>query len=552
VPKTGVSAVNAPGLELMNISVKYGSEYGMKITNSPRVVIKNSTVIGGGWMGISVQGDGAQVLENRVQDFGLFARAQGSDSAINVDGRDALVFGNFIERSGNLGIRFSNKENVRIKDNMVINPCLRATDCGGIYTWTGAYPMPPAANKSQNAVVEENVVIGSRGSMEGAGGKGKDRAAGIYLDELSSGVTVRKNTIVDAELGIYLHNAQFNIIEENNIQGVVHASFSAHLTRTDGAILRGNKVIRNRLTGYRRYVESAGGLPIESNVYAFEWHHPTSPESFFNGVDGNVVMDNEIYTISGADVPKWMLISDVPSRYSYGDTANFAKNNTLINRVIYDSVNFKYAGENLIKNGLFEYDKSGWRSYAAQYSVGPYRECETGSCVRFSVQATSDMLSSQLFSMNAAEYNNKYYLEYVTTGGVGGGAIKAVVRRAAAPWDDFGLNQRMQWLAPDEKIKTAMFFRAKDSAPARIDFYGIPGRETFIDNVRLMHVTSIYVPDLSRFITYVINKSNKKIQLNCEDLNTKSCRAVNQKGVEIRWPLSIDSKQTEFIFVRNQ
>ncbi len=45
--------------------------------------------------------------------------------------------------------------------------------------------------------------------------------AGIYLDELSSGITVSGNTVAFTTYGIQLHNAARNQVDAHNSMGIV-------------------------------------------------------------------------------------------------------------------------------------------------------------------------------------------------------------------------------------------------------------------------------------------------------------------------------------------
>src|SRR5690606_12028008 len=156
-----------------------------------------------------------RLVRNHVKDTGLGGRAQMPDAAIVAEGKGASITSNFVERAANPGIRFVNLPGTVVQGNTVVSPCIRATDCGGIYTWTSDSPARAATRFQATTVVENNVVVGSRSNLECVGGSLKSMATGIYLDEMSSGVTVRHNAVAGSELGIYLHNAQFNLIPDN-------------------------------------------------------------------------------------------------------------------------------------------------------------------------------------------------------------------------------------------------------------------------------------------------------------------------------------------------
>jgi parallel beta-helix repeat protein len=237
----------------------------------------------------------------------MTGRSGGSDAAISIEGTDMLVQSNTVLRSAHIGIRFSNQAGNRIIDNAVVSACSRLTDCGGIYTWTGPDKAPAAASSDRAGLVQGNFVVGGKANLEGTAGRGTNRGVGIYLDEGSKSISVVGNRIAGPELGVFLHNAANNDIRGNWIWAVGHAAFSAHQSRGDMEVLRGNHVAGNHLQGQAFGAQTARLNPA---AFALEWHHPRDAQGFLIGDNPNTIDGNEVFT-SAPDGTVWSMRTDV-------------------------------------------------------------------------------------------------------------------------------------------------------------------------------------------------------------------------------------------------
>lgn len=205
----GVRVDNAQHVTIEGIEVvasgRDGIAYGDKTIGA---LVKSSLVRASGRDGISImRSQGARVQDNTIEDSGTVGFFRNSLAAINASGAHyARVERNTIRRAGYHGITFGRR--AHIANNVIQDVCLVLDDCGGIYTWSGNEPV-----RYESEVVG-NLITSAKGGRQG-NPEPYTIAAGIYLDDLSSGIRVANNTVVDAERGIMLHNAFTNQVEEN-------------------------------------------------------------------------------------------------------------------------------------------------------------------------------------------------------------------------------------------------------------------------------------------------------------------------------------------------
>ncbi len=181
------------------------------------------------------------VIENTYLFPGMGMSGDGNGMGIFAPGDNTLIEYNQILNTGYSGIHFGGNNTV-VQYNFVNYFCLTKNDGGGIYTYTGS------SNKTlHNRKVVSNIILNGIGVREGAklsSPMSKPQSEGIYLDDNTTGVEVRNNTIANiTSKGIYVHNARENRIVQNLVYNSnVQLSFvSDHL----GADIRNNVIEGN-------------------------------------------------------------------------------------------------------------------------------------------------------------------------------------------------------------------------------------------------------------------------------------------------------------------
>ncbi|MDR7271775.1 parallel beta-helix repeat protein [Pelomonas saccharophila] len=154
----------------------------------------------------------AQVRGNTVAGAGMYVSGGPRPvlAAINAHRTDAsVVEDNQVDRSAYHGIRIA--ADARVRNNQVRHSCLRLSDCAAIYTWRRN-----ADDRRPRSEISGNVIEGVGGDTSVKLGV-NDYFVGIYLDEFANDVNVERNVIVDANQGIYLHNAYNNSVVGNTV-----------------------------------------------------------------------------------------------------------------------------------------------------------------------------------------------------------------------------------------------------------------------------------------------------------------------------------------------
>ena len=126
---------------------------------------------------------------------------------ISVTSTNAVIKNNTIRNTGYHGISLASVVGAAtVQYNFIDSIALVLDDAGGIYT-TGA--------DAGKRVIDHNIVLDAIGNNEGTNNT-TPLSSGIYLDELSSNVTVTNNTVANClNSGIKVHKGHDNTINNN-------------------------------------------------------------------------------------------------------------------------------------------------------------------------------------------------------------------------------------------------------------------------------------------------------------------------------------------------
>lgn len=526
-------------------------EYGLIASRSARIALRGGRIVGSGRNAVLTrEAPDGLISGNLILDHGLLARADGSAAAIVVKGERTVVSGNVIRRAANPGIHFTNLEGTQIRDNVVIQPCMRMSDCGGIQTWTGHSPELATRRRMVRSVIKDNVVLGGASSLEGASGGGRNQSVGIYLDEMTGGAQVQGNVIAGTENGIYLHNAQFNDIVGNTVRSVAHASVTAHMSLPDAEVIRGNRVRGNRL--FSRSTPTGGG----QEVFAFKWQQRNNAERLFAGDDANEVQDNQILRAGSAGQTRWYVGESLSAQaMPEKDWRKYAKGEREQVIAVAPEARKKVDGEataNLLPDGDFRTGTTSWKAYfhpGGRGGVVEGAKCEGTPCLKFVAGHMADALSSKPFKLESATGRNDHLLKFTVKAGATGGSLRVAVRRNGPPYDNFGLDQPVVKLAPGQVFQAEVPFQASNGEPARVDFQAEAGAELYLSRASLVRVApATNDPVTIAGSLFVINLMDKTQTVACAATKLAGCAALDEQGKEVKWPLSLAAGQSMAVF----
>ena len=140
--------------------------------------------------------------------LGSMGSLDGQNMAICLSDANAtedVIQNNSIDSCGYTGI-FAMGQSFTVMNNFINHYCFYNTDGGGIYT----------GNRGTSRNITGNIVLNGMTSL----------AQGIYVDDNGSNVTISENTVSEANLGIYLHNAHEIKVQNNTIYNCSNASFA--------------------------------------------------------------------------------------------------------------------------------------------------------------------------------------------------------------------------------------------------------------------------------------------------------------------------------------
>ncbi len=132
---------------------------------------------------------------------GMGGSGDGTYNAVAMlGGSDNLIEELTVTRTGYLPIHFGGAR-ATVRDCFIQDFAFVKDDAGGIYAYTGPNPAAPTPGRA----IVGNVILDGRGAADGA--LGETKAFGIYLDDVTSDLEVRGNTVARADAGLFLHNA---------------------------------------------------------------------------------------------------------------------------------------------------------------------------------------------------------------------------------------------------------------------------------------------------------------------------------------------------------
>lgn len=631
--RMGIYAENSPGTTIKDVTVRHapiGIFASRDRADKTRITgpnIQRALVQYASHAGISAVNHVDTVIShNQVLDTGIYTSAQGfeqapapgSISAIHVNGEGALVERNLVNRTSNAGIIVQNSflpdsglARVSIQHNTVRRPCVRVTDCGGIYI-SGYNPNGelgyPKENPTQGALISNNLVYNAFSNLDGNYSKGRDGAVGIYLDALSAYAIVRDNHVSGTETGIKLHDAYANVVSGNTVRNVTHTSLQAGQSRPEN-VMWGNTVENNHFYSHRTMtgegtLPGSGALGLRDQMaFAQQWGRGNDPDGAttaglfqpivtekaeWGTARANVSRNNDVLTTAGPNGNSWHIaqngtvfgltqsagavwtrgVGSIPPQMSLQEwQAMTGANDT----VLPTSLAFK----TFTTTGATEVPLTPWGSYLApsgsgsvQYDVPcpSTRSLPTPQalCTRFVAGTSADYLFSKPTAFTIDTADNLYLARYTVETGPGGANPRAFVRQFRSPWTNLGLNTPNTTLMSGQVMRVEQFFRFTQSeTEAVLALYAMPltgqvNPEVFYGQVSLTKVPyqglSLLTTSTLRSMTrHVLNPTTQPISLtSCDKLGWPAgCTVLNEQGQALTWPISVPARGSVFLLRRD-
>lgn len=240
VHKYGIDISNKSYIEIKNLQFLHNAENGINIKGGSNIRIDSNDVVSPDYNGIhahpgsdsvtvinnyiyqantnaiKVYGSDANISDNIIEDTGLLENInkfiEGGGIAIKYrGGNNSTINHNRIINCGYNGIYFQGK-NTMVKYNFIDGACQVLDDGGGIYTYNAKYP-----DYSAGSEVMHNIVINVHGNADGVEKRDYGVAYGIYMDNKTTDVLVKNNTVAHAACGLYVHETGNITLQHNTV-----------------------------------------------------------------------------------------------------------------------------------------------------------------------------------------------------------------------------------------------------------------------------------------------------------------------------------------------
>lgn len=553
----GIRLLDSPDSTVSDVLLYHVYEQGVFVGDSPRTTVKDSIVYGAGRRAIvSRNSEGVRITANQVTDTGGFGRSDDTEPAISVYSQDSVVSGNYVLRSGSVGIYFQNLPGVVIENNSVYQSCLRLADCAGIHTWTASSSTEPPTSYVARAMVRNNVIVSSFSNTEGCGSACNNLGTGIYLDEMTSGATIKGNVISDVEIGIGMHNGQFNIIDSNVVRNVRFASIRAIQSRSLAAAFTGNEFSNNSLVAEKSMTLNSGLPADQSRVHAFYWFHTSNPRSMFDS-GANKLIGNKVLTTQANGEATWGLATWNSSSFmTAAEWKAFATTDTTVSRTTYRPF-VATLESNLVPNGDFDPAQGAWSTYfdpaatGGSFTMGKFTPCGTNNCGRHIAASTADQLLSGSFKMNATSGQNLYVFRMTAIGGTSDGTRAAAIRRLASPWDNYGMSIKSISVPAGSTVQVEQYFLAKNADAGILDLRSSVGGASYTRGVSVSRVSSIEFQNRPKLMANIINPTSTPLSFPCVIMKLNSCDVVDEGGNRLGWPVVVPARSSLLIYAQD-
>lgn len=431
-----------------------------------------------------------------------------------------------------------------VQHNSVDNACAVLDDCGGIYV----------AGKDHNSVIQGNVIRNLTGNLHGRPGDWP-HSVGIYLDELSSGITVSQNTVENAEYGIQLHNAARNTVQNNTIYGnrryQLWLQEGTKIADPQGDI-SGNMIESNKIfpTGTSFGVVQESSI---SNTYRFAQYDQNAHSGLLSR---QVVRERWTGSEKAHNFSEWQAAT------ALGVPRNLDPNGKQVTQAGYTS--FQVAAESIIAPIDLGGDMSMWRPWNATVpkATVTVADCTGIPCITLTAGGSSSLVSTPNFSVQQGEW---YRISFDLRTPSENQKVTLSPRRGGGGTNGYELFVDAQsvlygtttWKRHTLIVQSRLTVNAKDPVTgdngARLDFQNVPaGQQISLANVEMVPLRSVGTVLRTALLA---NPAGTSTSLDCPD-EASFPEACDQyitfpDKARISWPHTVDAYSSEIIYTQD-
>lgn len=509
----GVNILTSQFVSLKNMEIRNVGKAFVYAQNSPNIEISGVNADTAQYDGIYLQQSAdATIRDNVLRNVGMQSNPKKSIAAIVAlsGSLRAIVDRNYIENTAYAGIMFD--LGAQVTNNVVLKACQVLEDCGYIYT--------SGHNKdgvSFSALVRDNLLSDKGLTVAGAPQR---LVAGIYLDDLSAGITISNNYVEGIERGIYLHNTRDTDVYGNTV-------FDAK--------------VRNFMVSERGALTTS--VTQNNNVWGNTFVAPSSiPSALVDSSLGAPYIaefkgNNYVMTEHGPALETWLgsSITRVLANLTqapYIDTLLVANQSACNTSSLYWT------------SAITKVDPASRPSWKLWSTKNDAKQL-TDAPLHVQASASGETItSSPLFSEQAGK---DHVLSLSGTYSGGQTRLAVVLRQSVYPYTN---RAAVLYAYPDALGNFNLCTVFKPHTPelsARLDIHLKPTDNLKVDFVGLKEAT--YQPPAKRFAS-LINPGDTTALLACPFEDTKSCggaRLLDQTSVQ--WPLSVAPRNGQVVYI---
>jgi parallel beta-helix repeat protein len=477
----GIELDGSDGVRVRDCRVETVGQDGIFLNWPPAdavVELENNTIVGANFTGIVVSANTEETqrivvrgnrVENTAPSFPLVGRTSpvadygwGFGMGLQIHGGGVVVEGNTVLSAGYSCIALSGV-GIIVRQNRLERCCLLFDDGGGIYMGGSGHE------------VRGNTVIDSLGNAEGTPSFFTDQgtaAQGIYADDRSHDIVIEGNTVVNADLGLQLHNTYNDVVRGNtfyaNRESGVYVS-------EDSIVGIPGQVHDNRIEQNVVFVTGADAFAVRE-WYGLGWTVDFAgyADNIYWHEDGRTPFFRSVWDEAweGYSFDDWRAATgfdagsvDAASTYQVVPTAGRAT-----------------GPSNLLANGTFDADTAGWGGWPSAVGVAWAADCGlTAGCLSAaSVGAGAGALvNSPAFSLVAGQG----YLLHFGIRASAEQSLGVIVRHNADPWESLGMSGTV--VVGPERSDYSLAFVATGTQTGRVDFHSDADFAFFLDDVDL-------------------------------------------------------------------
>lgn len=501
----GISLSGVSNVTVRNLIVTQTINTGVLIENGSAITLMGNDITSSGEDGLIARGSGNTILieNNLIEDVnnnGLSATGyqnfvfrgntlrrvgltpgrgkdgDGTYTGFNTVNTDRVTIeNNVVDQMGYNGISFGTSTTVQ--RNRISNFCLTKSDGGGLYVWNGN------RQAMNNVRILSNIVFNGTGAPEGTPGGAYSGANGIFLDDCTTGIEVRDNTVFNCHgLGFFLHGAITAQFINNTSFNNGEAQFALN-SRNGGCSPRDNLIQGNILvsrtadqlvTKYESHLDDLTSYgQFTNNVYARPFNDEFKIRAVYNPGSG----------VTGADLS----LAEWQSRY--GKDAG-----SLNSPLTYKP--FATTGNGVFKlNNTFGGTNEGWDTYSP-YGNGRAtwdnaNRLDAGSlAIGFpSASGRSDSYVLASKDVGSVSQNQVYLLSFDAIASGSGKRIEVFLRQKTGSYRD--LDTRSLVLVGTGRQHVELSYMANTSEGSAIVVFQVTedGKTLWIDNVQVQEAT---------------------------------------------------------------